>query len=177
MFFHFWEKLSAGTSPGAESEDRNKKETLRDQNLLGNKKSARRDSNPRPPPWQGGAPPLSHSRLSCFSVLKIFTYPQNRIPNYLGQALDRLVQVSCTHCCAYTSCLSTSYSLRGLTSSQNGISHLGGGFTLRCLQRLSPPGLATLPWSWSPTGPPAARPSRSSRTKDGSPQISCARAG
>ena len=27
-----------------------------------------------------------------------------------------------------------------------GISHLEGGFTLRCLQRLSPPGLATLPW-------------------------------
>ena len=24
--------------------------------------SARRGSNPRPPPWQGGAPPLSHSR-------------------------------------------------------------------------------------------------------------------
>ena len=29
-----------------------------------------------------------------------------------------------------------------------GISHLEGGFTLRCLQRLSRPGLATLPWSW-----------------------------
>ena len=28
-----------------------------------NKKSARRESNPRPPPWQGGAPPLSHSRI------------------------------------------------------------------------------------------------------------------
>ena len=27
-------------------------------------KSARRESNPRPPPWQGGAPPLSHSRMS-----------------------------------------------------------------------------------------------------------------
>ena len=26
--------------------------------------SARRGSNPRPPPWQGGAPPLSHSRIS-----------------------------------------------------------------------------------------------------------------
>ena len=25
--------------------------------------SARRESNPRPPPWQGGAPPLSHSRI------------------------------------------------------------------------------------------------------------------
>ena len=55
--------------------------------------------------------------------------------------------------------------------------HLEGGFTLRCLQRLSLPGLATLPWSWSPTGAPAARPSRSSRTKDGSPQVSRACAG
>ena len=27
------------------------------------RKSARRESNPRPPPWQGGAPPLSHSRI------------------------------------------------------------------------------------------------------------------
>ena len=58
-----------------------------------------------------------------------------------------------------------------------GISHLEGGFTLRCLQRLSLPDLATLPWSWSPTGTPAVRPSRSSRTKDSSSQISSARAG
>ena len=58
-----------------------------------------------------------------------------------------------------------------------GISHLEGGFTLRCLQRLSLPGLATLPWGWSPTGTPVARPSRSSRTKDSSSQISCACAG
>ena len=59
----------------------------------------------------------------------------------------------------------------------NGISHLEGGFTLRCLQRLSLPDLATLPWRWSPTGTPAVRPSRSSRTKDSSSQISCACAG
>ncbi len=31
---------------------------------LKNKKSARRDSNPRPSPWQGDAPPLSHSRIN-----------------------------------------------------------------------------------------------------------------
>ena len=31
--------------------------------LFGKKISARRGSNPRPPPWQGGAPPLSHSRV------------------------------------------------------------------------------------------------------------------
>ena len=58
-----------------------------------------------------------------------------------------------------------------------GISHLEGGFTLRCLQRLSLPDLATLPWRWSPTGTPAVRPSRSSRTKDSSSQISYACAG
>ena len=62
----------------------------------------------------------------------------------LGHALDRLVSVSSMHYCTSTSNLSTSYSLRGLTT-YVGISHLEGGFTLRCLQRLSRPGLATLP--------------------------------
>ena len=28
--------------------------------------SARRDSNPRPSPWQGDTPPLSHSRICCW---------------------------------------------------------------------------------------------------------------
>ena len=32
--------------------------------------SARRGSNPRPPPWQGGAPPLSHSRMYLFVTSK-----------------------------------------------------------------------------------------------------------
>ena len=58
-----------------------------------------------------------------------------------------------------------------------GISHLEGGFTLRCLQRLSLPDLATLPWNCFPTAAPVVRPSRSSRTKDSSSQISCACAG
>ena len=62
-------------------------------------------------------------------------------------------------------------------SYQRGISHLEGGFTLRCLQRLSRPDLATLPWCWSPTDKPVVRPSRSSRTKDSSSQISYAHAG
>ncbi len=34
------------------------------------------------------------------------------------------------------------------TPTPNGISHLEGGFTLRCLQRLSLPDLATRPCSW-----------------------------
>ena len=58
-----------------------------------------------------------------------------------------------------------------------GTSHLGEGFTLRCLQRLSRPGLATLPCIWYATGAPAARPARSSRTGARPPQTSSARAG
>ena len=73
---------------------------------------------------------------------------RNPLSPLLGQALDRLVAVSSIHCCTSTSALSTSSSSRGLTSFQNGISHLEGGFTLRCLQRLSLPNLATRPCSW-----------------------------
>ena len=65
----------------------------------------------------------------------------------LGYALDRLVTVSSMHYCTSTSALSTLSSSRGLTT-YVGISHLEGGFTLRCLQRLSLPDLATLPCSW-----------------------------
>ena len=64
-----------------------------------------------------------------------------------GYALDRLVTVSYMYYYTSTSVLSTSSSSRGLTT-YVGISHLEGGFTLRCLQRLSRPGLATLPCSW-----------------------------
>ena len=59
----------------------------------------------------------------------------------------------------------------------DGISHLEVGFTLRCLQRLSIPNLPTLRWDWFPTGSAEVSPSRSSRTKDRSSQISYARAG
>ena len=59
----------------------------------------------------------------------------------------------------------------------HGISHLGVGFTLRCLQRLSRPDKATRRWIWYPTGTPEVRPTRSSRTRVSSPQISSARAG
>ena len=65
----------------------------------------------------------------------------------LGYALDRLVTVSSMHYCTSTSALSTLSSSRGLTTCV-GISHLEGGFTLRCLQRLSLPGLATLLCLW-----------------------------
>ena len=90
-----------------------------------------------------------------FNLQPHHIYLQNRIQETLhlltylrlGYALDRLVSVSymCYH--TSTSDLSTSSSSRGLTT-YVGISHLEGGFTLRCLQRLSLPGLATLPWPW-----------------------------
>ena len=66
----------------------------------------------------------------------------------LGQALDLLVSVSLTRHRAYTSDLSTLLSSRGLTTLRCGISFLRVGFTLRCLQRLSVPHLATQPCLW-----------------------------
>lgn len=107
-------------------------------------------------------PYQSHS-LSCFPyipskphtidisilIFYLFFHPCSSLSPIclLGYALDRLVTVSsmCYH--TSTSVLSTSSSSRGLTT-YVGISHLEGGFTLRCLQRLSRPGLATLPCSW-----------------------------
>ena len=52
---------------------------------------------------------------------------------------------------------------------------LGGGFALRCFQRFSLPAVATrLRALGSTTGTPAGRPSRSSRTRERSPQASYA---
>ena len=98
-------------------------------------------------------------------------------PFYLGQALGLLVLVSSIHYCTYTSNLSTSLSSRDLTHLRFGISYLEGGFTLRCLQRLSRPYLATQLCSRSATGTPVVCPFRSSRTKNSSSQISCAHNG
>ena len=107
---------------------------------------------------------MTFTEKLCFEVnvmkAKRLIYLQNHIQLFMilylsislflspiGYALDRLVTVSCMHYCTSTSVLSTSSSSRGLTTCV-GISHLEGGFTLRCLQRLSRPGLATLPCSW-----------------------------
>ena len=85
---------------------------------------------------------------------------------------SQLHTLPCFHLCPiYLVLFKGSYFL------MEGISHLEGGFTLRCLQRLSLPDLATLPCRWSTTDTPVVRPSRSSRTKDSSSQISSARAG
>ena len=43
--------------------------------------SARRGSNPRPPPWQGGAPPLSHSRISLYHTTLINLLYRERFVN------------------------------------------------------------------------------------------------
>ena len=88
-------------------------------------------------------PSKSHT-VNYFSKLSLFP---SFLLSPLGYALDRLVTVSSIHYCTSTSVLSTSSSSRGLTT-RVGISHLEGGFTLRCLQRLSRPGLATLPCTW-----------------------------
>ena len=93
-----------------------------------------------------------------------------------GQALDRLVTVSSIHYCTSTSALSTSSSSRGLTLSM-------GYLILRGASRLDAFSVYPFP-TWLPgpaigitTGTPEVSPSRSSRTKDSSSQISCAHAG
>ena len=82
-------------------------------------------------------------------ILFMAAFFRRPTPSFLfGQALDLLVTVSsmCYH--TSTSALSTSSSSRGLTGLTPGISYLKGGFTLRCLQRLSLPDLATLLCTW-----------------------------
>ena len=94
---------------------------------------------------------LVHTNHFLYKYIPSKLHIRNVLTSYLstllGYALDLLVTVSsmCYH--TSTSVLSTSSSSRGLTTFV-GISHLEGGFTLRCLQRLSRPGLATLLCSW-----------------------------
>ena len=74
----------------------------------------------------------------------------------VGQALGLLVSVSYTHYCASTPDLSTTWSTSSLTPFQDERSYLRGSFTLRCLQRLSRPDVATqlCPWqdNWCTRG-------------------------
>ena len=67
---------------------------------------------------------------------------------FLDQALDLLVSSSSIRYRTFTDDLSTSSSLRGLTSLRCGNSFLQGGFTLRCLQRLSRPHFASQLCHW-----------------------------
>src|SRR5699024_2516561 len=84
---------------------------------------------------------------------KVFFHLQNKIRAFqdrlfLVKFLDRLVSVSFT--CHHTSTpdLSTSSSMRDLTHTRDGKSHLEGGFMLRCFQHLSLPHVATQRCSW-----------------------------
>ena len=143
-FLYQWDLQGSNLWPSACKADALPAE-LRSHNII---KRPRRDSNPWPPPWQGGAltnwatrpnkktiPSKLHmARRDSFRPPALFSF---------GQALGLLVAFSSTHCCASTSALSTSSSLRDLTGFCHGKTYLRVGFTLRCLQRLSLPGLAT----------------------------------
>ena len=117
-------------------------------------------------------PSKSHT-VNYFS--KFFLSPSILL-SPLGYALDRLVTVSSIHYCTSTSVLSTSSSSRGLTLAM-------GYLILRGASRLD--AFSVYPvQTWllchgpgGPTDAPAVCPSRSSRTKDSSSQISYARAG
>ena len=90
---------------------------------------------------------------SSFQVSSGHSKPDSSFSSFklaclFGQALDLLVSVRLTCHHAYTPDLSTLSSLRGLTCLRNGKSHLEVGFTLRCLQRLSLPHLATQLCNW-----------------------------
>src|SRR5574344_1429805 len=111
---------------------------------------------------------------------RILTYPQNRTLKIFSSVSSWSSPRPISTCQLSTSLylhLMPVYPVLSGGPYFTGISHLEGGFTLRCLQRLSLPDLATLLWHWLPTGAPAVCPSRSSRTKDSSSLISYACAG
>ena len=144
--------------------------------------SARRDSNPRPSPWQGDTPPLSHSCVSKLFILE-GTYLQNHILNTSTNPQTfwlspRPISNSQLHtllyfhlCPIYLVVFKGSYFFRM------------GYLILRGASRLD--AFSVYPFqTWLPghelsssTGTPAVRPSRSSRTKDSSSQLSSACAG
>ena len=104
--------------------------------------------------------------------LNSLTLPKLR--SYLfGQALDLLVSVRLTHYCAYLATY-LPHSLCGVLPIMVGYLILGPVSRLDAFSvypiRTRLPGRAT----GVTTGTPEVRPSRSSRTKDRSPQISCA---
>ena len=129
-----------------------------------------------------------HSLSACLSEVRTRSAPSNDQRTKLclrfacqslsayGQAFDLLVAVSSMHCCTSTPALSTSSSSRGLTLTM-------GYLILRGASRLDAFSVYPFP-TWLPghapggtTGAPVVSPTRSSRTKVSSPQISCARAG
>ena len=89
----------------------------------------------------------------------------------------RLVPLGSTRRRACTCGLSRSSSTTALEAISGGWSRLRGGLALRCLQRLSVPGIATRHAAGATTGTPWARHSRSSRTRECSRQTTCAHRG
>ena len=155
----------------------------------GNKKSTRRDSNPRPSPWQGDAPPLSHSCISFLKILFFLPYLQNHILKSIFFTVfikplsafwisprpisnSQLRTLLHFHLCPiYLVVFKGGYFFRMGVLILRGASRLDA-FSVYPVQ------------TWLPgrefsnsTGTPAVRPSRSSRTKDSSSQISYAHAG
>ena len=118
------------------------------------------DSNPRPSPWQGDTPPLSHS---CIDIMKYTLKTAHiilQIPMKAGLLLpapifaflrssDRPISNSQLHTSLYFHlCPIYLVVSKGPPTLKVWKSHLGVGFTLRCLQRLSLPVLATRPCHW-----------------------------
>ena len=122
--------------------------------------------------WPAEPPGLIYKDIPSKQHTRIFLHLFTLQPS-LVKSLDRLVTVSSIRYRTFHLCpaLSTSSSSRGLLPFGMEILSLGG-FTLRCLQRLSLPDLATLllhPGSTTETSGPSIP---SSRTKDSSYQIS-----
>lgn len=118
--------------------------------------------------------PFRYTFKTAYTIHLSFHFCEH---NHSGQALDRLVTVSSMPYGTSTSALSTSSSSRGLTSLRMGY------LILRGASRLDAFSVYPFP-TWLPgrepggsTGTPEVSPSRSSRTKDSSSQISYAHAG
>ena len=108
-----------------------------------------RPGRARAPPWR------SHSEHRTGGRRRMPVHAMRRARAISSARLSAVAR-ACT--CA----LSTSSSARALTEERT---HLGGGFPLRCFQRLSVPDVARQPCRWSTTAAPEVRPPRSSRTR------------
>ncbi len=93
--------------------------------------------------WSVLSPTISSS--SQRSLLCLHTTARSSVS---PQSPRPLVRVSCNHYWPSTSRLSNWWSPSGLTSFQNGVSHLEASFPLRCFQRLSLPKVATRLCRW-----------------------------
>ena len=100
------------------------------------------------------APSKPHRPEFCSSPDQGDSLAPSKLPSVftnhwlLDQALDRLVSSSSIRYRTSTDDLSTLSSSRGLTCLCSGNSILQGGFTLRCLQRLSRPHFASQLCRW-----------------------------